>query len=153
MPHNYFPLETCTATILLPHMFPLNFHLPLFSATLSLTFFPYHEHFLSFVHFCIISSFSFVCFSFPIFHILCDTKTIDCNFLFSLFHPPWCFQQTWEERGKFWEAFSFILISLVFSMPFLHVRKPAARPGEVIRAMSVLCFGVPGPGTEHGVAM
>lgn len=134
-------------------MFPLHFHLPLFSATLSLTFFPYYDHFLSFIHFYIISSFFLVCFSFPIFHILCDTETIDCHFCFSLFHPPWCFHQTWEEREKFWEAFSFILISLVFSVPFLHVRKLAAHPGEVIRAMSVLSFGVPGPGTKHWVAM
>lgn len=153
MPHNYyFPLETCTATILQPHVFPSKLLLPLFSATLSLTFFSYLGHFLSFIHFCIISSLSFVSF-FPfssfIFRVWHKAHRLSFSLLVPISSSITFSSNTWEEREKFGKEFSFILRYLFFFMSFLHPRRLAACPGEVVRAASVLWFGVPGTGTRH----
>lgn len=144
MPHNdHFPLETCTTTILQPHMFPSKFLL-LFSAILSLTFFSYLDYFLPLFIFLVflpflesLSFLSHLSYSEP------DRKPHTLSFSLLV---PFCFlvhfHQILEKREKFGKASSFVLRYYFFFTPFFHPRMLAACLWVVIRAASLLQFGV-----------
>lgn len=127
--------------------FPSKFLLPLFSAALSVIFFSYLDHFLCFIHFHSISYFSFVSF-FPFSSFMSQVWHKAHRLSFSLLLPissSVAFSSnTWEEREKFRKASSFILRYLFFFISFLHLRRLATCSGEIIRAASVLWFGMPG---------
>lgn len=120
-----------------PHFLFISWPFPLFHS-FSHFFFPFFCLFLSFL----------------IFHILSLTQSPQ-TVIFS-FSPYFLLDNVFikhlrRERKKLEKLFSFILRYSFYFMSFLHPRRITACPGEVIRAASVVWFGVPGTGMRHRV--